>query len=110
MIQSLDLTSFILDYIGISNTFKDSKSFLPLLISPGTHREYLYSESVNRKNSVFAVKNLTHKLLVKNENEEFYDLQKNLLENENLLDNELTDLQQTNYEALKSYLFDIKNE
>ena len=41
---------------------------------------------------------------------EFYDLQKNLLENENLLDNELTDLQQTNYEALKSYLFDIKNE
>ena len=54
MIQSLDLTSFILDYIGISNTFEDSQSFLPLLNSPGTHREYLYSESVNRKNSVYA--------------------------------------------------------
>ena len=33
---------------------------------------------------------------------------KNLLENENLLDNELTDLQQTNYETLKNYLFDLK--
>jgi len=110
MIQSLDLTSLILDYIGISNTFEDSQSFLALLNSPGIHREYLYSESVNRKNSVYAVKNLKYKLLVKNENEEFYDLQENLLENENLLDNELTDLQQTNYEALKSYVFNLKNE
>jgi hypothetical protein len=32
------------------------------------------------------------------------------LENENLLDNELTDLQQTNYDALKSCVFDLKNE
>ena len=78
MIQSLDLTSLILDYIGISNTFEDSQSFLALLNSPGIHREYLYSESVNRKNSVYAVKNLKYKLLVKNENEEFYDLQENL--------------------------------
>ena len=110
MIQSLDLPSLILDYIGISNTFEDSQSFLPLLNSSGTHREYLYSESVNPNNSVYAVKNLSHKLLVKNENEEFYDLQENLLENENLLNNELTDLQQTNYEALKSYVLDLKNE
>ena len=110
MIQSLDLPGFILNYIGGEATFEDSQSFLPLLTASGSHRSYLYSESVNSNNSAYAVKNDFYKFWVKNNREEFYYNGENLLENEDLLKSDLTVDQQNQLDSLRNFVTTLKNE
>ncbi len=110
MIQSLDLPGFILNYIGGEATFEDSQSFLPLLTASGSHRSYLYSESVNSNNSAYAVRNDFYKFWVKNNREEFYYHGENLLENEDLLKSDLTVDQQNQLDSLRNFVTTLKNE
>lgn len=110
MIQSLDLPALILNYMGGAGSFGDGKSFFPLLNTTGSHREYLYTESVNTNNSVYAVKNASYKLWIKNEREALCYHGENLREDENLLNTDLTDEAQTRYDALKNYVSVLKDE
>ncbi len=110
MIQSLDLPALILNYMGGAGSFGDGKSSLPLLNTAGSHREYLYTESVNTNNSVYAVKDASYKLWIKNERGALYYHVKNLSEDENLLNADLTDEAQTSYDALKNYISVLNDE
>ena len=76
-----------------------------MLSEESNHREYLFSESVNDNNEVFAVKNKNYKLLNKNGNEEFYYLGNNINERNDLLENLLNSRinEKNNLEELREY-------
>ena len=79
-----------------------------MLSDESDHREYLFSESVNDNNEVFAVKNKNYKLLNKNGDEEFYYLGNNINERNDLLENPLNSNQKNNLEELREYYNSLK--
>ena len=108
LIQTFDIPALILNYIGGDVSFNDGESFFHLLSEVGNHREYLFSESLNNNNDVFAVKNNNYKLLNKNGTEEFYYLGDNIKETNNLLENALNLNQKNNLEELRMFYNSLK--
>jgi len=108
LIQTLDIPALILNYIGGDALFADGESFIHLLSEESNHREFLFSESVNDNNEVFAVKNKNYKLLNKNGKEEFYYLGNNINERNDLLENLLNSNEKNNLEELREYYNSLK--
>ena len=108
LIQTFDIPALILNYIGGDVSFNDGESFFHLLSEEGNHREYLFSESLNNNNDVFAVKNNNYKLLNKNGKEEFYYVGDNIRETNNLLENTLNSNEKNNLEELRIFYNSLK--
>ncbi len=102
LIGSTDLFATISQLAGVGiDQIQDSKSFKPLLTQTESIRSYQYSEKDNGTTDRWAISNGNYKLIENaNGNQEFYDLNNDPYEQDNLLDGTLT----TNENTAKSEL------
>ncbi len=109
LITSTDLFSTISQLAGVSTSeIYDSKSFMSLLGSSGTHRDFQYSEMDNGNKDLWAISDGNYKLIVNaNGNEEMYDLTSDPYEQNDLTGNLNSD-QQTAKTELENELLNIR--
>jgi arylsulfatase B len=86
LLNSTDLFATIATICGISTeNYNDSKNFSSLFKSSKTIREYAYAEVKDSNVNEYTIRNLKNKLIVKTDgSQEFYDLEKDPLETQNL--------------------------
>lgn len=86
LLNSTDLFATIATICGVSTeTYNDSKNFSSLFKTSKAIREYAYSEVKDGSVDEYTIRNLKNKLIVKtNGSQEFYDLEKDPLETNNL--------------------------
>ena len=110
LIVSTDLYTTISNLCGIQEAqINDSKSFLPLLTSNTTIREFQYSEMDNVTNDSWAIRNSNYKLIVNaNGNEQMFDMIIDPYEQNNLLLSSLSTDQQTAKNVLELELSEIR--
>ena len=110
LIVSTDLYLTIANLCGVQGTqIYDSKSFIPLLTSNTTIRDFQYSEIDNGTNDSWAIRNLNYKLIVNaNGNEEMYDMISDPYEQNNLLLSNLSNDQQSAKNILELELSAIR--
>ena len=86
LLNSTDLFATIATICGVSTeSYNDSKNFSSLFKTSKTIRNYAYSEVKDTNIDEYAIRNLTYKLITKtNGSQEFYDLEKDPLETNNL--------------------------
>lgn len=86
LLNSTDLFATIATICGVTTeTYNDSKNFSSLFKTSKAIREYAYSEVKDGSIDEYSIRNLKSKLIVKtNGSQEFYDLEKDPLETNNL--------------------------
>ncbi|MEM7102785.1 MAG: sulfatase-like hydrolase/transferase [Bacteroidota bacterium] len=87
LINSTDIFATIAELAGTGvSEIHDSKSLVPLLSKKGlTHKNYIYSEASQKKQSGYTIRNSTHKYIrFTDGEEELYDLLKDPYEKNNL--------------------------
>lgn len=113
LINATDLYNTIIEISGnLATQNNDSESFKNLLANAGTgSRNYAFSEiSFNDDTSDYTVRSLTHKYIrFSDTSEEFFNLKDDPMENDNLLDESLSDSDTDIYNELKSELNSILN-
>lgn len=111
LICSTDLYSTIAELAGVGTSeIYDSKSFLKLLSNVTTHRDFQYSEMNDGNNDFWTISNGEFKLIVKaNGNDEMYDLNSDPYESNNILNGNLSMIQQNAKMILESELLLIRN-
>ena len=110
LIVSTDLYTTISNLCGVQEAqINDSRSFLPLLTSNTTIREFQYSEMDNGTNNSWAIRNSNYKLIVNaNGNEQMFDMILDPYEQNNLLLSSLSNDQQTAKNVLELELSEIR--
>ncbi len=110
LIVSTDLYTTISNLCGVQETqINDSKSFLPLLTSNTTIREFQYSEMDNGTNDSWTIRNSNYKLIVNaNGNEQMFDMILDPYEQNNLLLSSLSNDQQAAKNLLELELSEIR--
>ena len=111
LITSTDLFSTISQIAGVSaNEIHDSKSFKSLLSQSETVRDFQYCEKDDGTNNLWAISNGGYKLLKNaNGNDEFFDLNNDPYEQNNLLNGTLTTTENTIKSELETELNNIRN-
>ena len=112
LITSTDLFATIAEIAGSSvNEIHDSKSFKSLLTSNNNSiREYQYSEMDDGTTNEWAISNGEYKLIVNTDGiEEMYNLVNDPYENSNLLNGNLSIIQQNSKSELETELTNIRN-
>jgi len=123
LVNSTDMFLTILELAGIDasdtvpeNAQLDSISFAPYLSKPSmqSRRQFSYADAFRGNfagiaGASYAVRNERFKLVRASDEFEFYDLSADPFENVNLLDGELDEIQQTQYESLRTIASDIRS-
>lgn len=111
LIVSADLFATIAEITGSStNEIYDSKSFKTLLTHAASIRDYQYSELVNGTEDEWAISNGVYKLIVSSVGiAEMYNLVNDPYENSNLLNGNLSTIEQNAKLALETELTNIQN-
>lgn len=111
LITSTDLFSTIAQIAGVSaNEINDSKSFKSLLSQSETVRNFQYCEKDDGTNNLWTISNGGYKLLKNaNGNDEFYDLNNDPYEQNNLINGTLTTTENTIKSELETELNNIRN-
>lgn len=111
LITGTDLYATIADIVGVSVTeINDSKSFVPLLSTTATHRDFQYAEINDGITDVWTIRNGQYKLFVNaNGDQEMYDLTSDRYESNNLLTTTLSTGQSDAKTALENELTQIRN-
>jgi arylsulfatase B len=111
LITSTDLFATIAEIAGTStNEINDSKSFKSLLTQSSTIRNYQYSELVDGADDEWAISNGEYKLIVNSVGtEELYNLANDPYENSNLLNGNLSTIEQNAKSELEIELTNIRN-
>lgn len=123
LVNTTDLFATIIEMAGLDkaavvpdDVVTDSISFFEALSNPegGSPREWLYVDRFldspsGRENADYAMANERYKFMRVRGNEEFYDLQEDPFETDNLLLGELSSQEQTQYQALKDQLIQLRN-
>ena len=111
LITSTDLFATIAELAGVSvSEFHDSKSFKTLLTTASVHREIQYSEINDGTNDLWAVSNGSYKLIGKlDQGEEFYFLENDPYEQNNLIESGLNTAQEAIKSELERELMRIRN-
>ena len=106
-----DLFATIAQLAGVNSIeYQDSKSFLSLLSESSVIRNFQYAEQKDNSAESWAISNGTYKLLIKNAgNEEFYNLQDDPYEVNNLLNRTLTTSEENAKVNLENELDVIRN-
>lgn len=111
LITSTDLFSTIAQIAGVSSSeIYDSKSFKSLLSQSETIRDFQYCEKDDGTNNLWTISNGRYKLIKNtNGNDEFYDLNNDPYEQNNLLNGTLTTTENTIKSELETELNNIRN-
>lgn len=111
LICNTDMFSTIANLAGISeSSVHDSKSFVNLLNSESSHRDFQYTEMNDGTRDKWTISNGSYKLIVSaNGNEEMYDLSEDPYENVNLLNGTLSLMEENVKADLELALLDIRN-
>ena len=123
LVNSTDLFATIMEMAGIDpeeavpeDVTTDSVSFLPILkdLNTPSQREWVYADAFfgsfeGIPTADYAMRNHRYKLLRHQLEENFYDLQADPYENNNLLEGDLTEEQSENYLALKQQIETLRN-
>lgn len=111
LITSTDLFSTIAQIAGVSaNEINDSKSFKSLLSQSETIRDFQYCEKDDSTNNLWAISNGKYKLIKNaNGNIEFYALNNDPYEQNNLLNGTLTTTELAIKAELETELNIIRN-
>lgn len=112
LITSTDIFSTIAKIAGVSTgEIHDSKSFKSLLSQSETVRDYQYSEKDDGVNNLWTISNGNYKLIefANNNNNEFYDLNNDPYEQNNLLNGTLTATESVIKTELETELNNIRN-
>jgi len=117
LVSTVDIFNTVLSMAGIDTENQlheqtDSKSLLPVLNNEtDTHRSYLYSELFGAaQNNGITVRNAEYHLIIfEDGGERFYNINADKYENSNLLENDLTTVEEINYNILKQYAASIKD-
>lgn len=110
LITSTDLFATISELAGISgDEIHDSKSFKPLLTQTTTIRNFQYSEKDNGTTDNWAISNGSYKLIENsNGNKEFYNLNNDPYEQNDLLNGTLSNTQSNAKSELETELLKIR--
>ena len=122
LVNSSDLFLTIMEMAGIdpdetvpNDVTHDSISFMPVLANPDTPspREWVYADEffggfAGVETADYAMRNERYKLLRFDGVEEFYDLQEDPYEHENLLSGELSAEERAQYEALREQIAELR--
>ncbi|MFY0594488.1 sulfatase-like hydrolase/transferase [Roseivirga sp.] len=111
LVNATDLFATIASFAGVSvNSTNDSQNFQELLSTANNDfRDFTYSEFFDGITDEWTIRNQSHKLIVNgNGNEEFYNLNADPYENDNLLDADLSAADQSQKTALEAYLDQIR--
>ncbi|WP_035084506.1 sulfatase-like hydrolase/transferase [Aquimarina latercula] len=111
LIVSSDLFATISEIAGVSvNQIHDSKSFISLFTEAVSIRDYQYSEKDDGVNSLWTISNGNYKLIENaNGSEEFYNLNNDPYEQNNLLNGNLTTNDINAKSVLETELLNIRN-
>jgi len=112
LINTTDLFATIAELAGLDVAeVNDSKSFKPLFTSSTAIRNYIFSELKSDASLVdYAIRNETFKYIdFSNGNDALYNLIDDPLESENLLNRTLSDIENSNKQALVAEILNIKN-
>ena len=123
LVNSTDLFATIMEMAGIDpeeavpeDVVTDSVSFLPILkdLNTPSQREWVYADAFfgsfeGIPTADYAMRNHRYKLLRHQLEENFYDLQADPYEHNNLLEGDLTEEQSENYLALKQQIETLRN-
>jgi len=123
LVNSTDLFVTIMEMAGIDpeevvpeEVTTDSVSFLPILkdLNTPSQREWVYADAFfgsfeGIPTADYAMRNHRYKLLRHQLEENFYDLQEDPYEHNNLLEGDLTEEQSENYLALKQQIETLRN-
>jgi len=124
LVNSTDMFDTILEMAGIDavqavpqGVRLDSVSFMPYLENPDmpSLREFVYADQFDGnfagiEAANYAMRNSQYKRLRHNGTVEFYNLEKDPYEHENLLDRELTEPEQAQFDALGARLEALRSE
>jgi len=123
LVNSADLFTTIMEIAGIDpdqtvpdDVTHDSISFLPVLSNPDgpSPRDWIYVDEffggfAGVETADYAMRNERYKLLRFDGNEEFYDLDVDPYEHENLLSGELSAGEQAEYESLREQISTLRS-
>jgi arylsulfatase A-like enzyme len=123
LVNSTDLFATIIEMAGIDpavvvpeNVTHDSLSFLPVLLEAdeASRREWLYADEFfggfdGVETADYAMRNARYKLLRFEGEEEFYDLQTDPYEYEDLLSRGLSSQERVEYETLKAQIAELRS-
>ena len=114
--NSVDVYATVLELAGIDVATArlkdkgfDSVSMLPILLDDqdSTGRTFTYSDVFGRGDPSKAIRNASHKLYIKGETEEFYNLSIDPYEQSNLLSEEMDDADKAQYAELNATLLEL---
>ena len=111
LVNSTDLFATIANLTGIENTIiNDSQSFVAMFSQANQEgRDVIYTESIEANSAGYAIRNSKFKLIVfANGNEEFYDLENDPYETENLLNRTLSSAEASVKTELKNKALEIR--
>ena len=109
LVSSVDLFTTIANLAGSSITERnDSKSFYSLFSTAKKHRDFVYSEIDNGTDESWTIRNKDYKLIVKSNSEEFYNLQADPYESNNLIIGTLSSAEQVQKLELETELSNIR--
>ncbi|KYG80737.1 sulfatase-like hydrolase/transferase [Roseivirga echinicomitans] len=111
LVNSTDLFTTIANLTGIENTIiNDSQSFVAMFSQANQEgRDVIYTESIEANSAGYAIRNNQFKLIVfTNGNEEFYDLESDPYESENLLNGTLSTTEASAKTELKNKALEIR--
>jgi arylsulfatase A-like enzyme len=123
LVNSADMFSTIMELAGIDQAETvpghvtiDSVSFAPYLADPATESErtFAYADVFDGNfagvaDADFAIRNDRYKLIRRNSEFEFYDLQEDSLESNNLLDDALDKDQQSQHDELLAQVTELRS-
>ncbi|KYG74480.1 arylsulfatase A-like enzyme [Roseivirga ehrenbergii] len=111
LVNSTDLFATIANLTGIENrVINDSQSFVAMFSQANQEgRDVIYTESIEANSAGYAIRNSKFKLIVyANGNEEFYDLENDPYETENLLNRTLSTAEASAKTELKNKALEIR--
>ncbi|WP_323756465.1 sulfatase-like hydrolase/transferase [Roseivirga sp.] len=111
LVNSTDLFATIANLTGIENTtINDSQSFVAMLSQANQEgRDVIYTEAIETNSAGYTIRNSKFKLIVfTNGNEEFYDLENDPYETENLLNGTLSTTEASAKTELKNKALEIR--